>query len=70
MGEVPAAVYLTQPGESLSPDDLKSYLAEHIAHFKIPEKLWQAEEQLPRLGTQKVDKRAVKALYAKDSAAA
>ena len=70
MGEVPAAVYLTQPGESLSPDDLSSYLAEHIAHFKIPEKLWQAEEQLPRLGTQKVDKRAVKALYAKDSAAA
>ena len=70
MGEVPAAVYLTQPGESLSPDDLRSYLAEHIAHFKIPEKLWQAEEQLPRLGTQKVDKRAVKALYAKDSAAA
>ena len=70
MGEVPAAVYLTQPGESLSPDDLKSYLAEHIAHFKIPEKLWQAEEQLPRLGTQKVYQRAVKALYAKDRAAA
>ena len=70
MGEVPAAVYLTQPGETLSPDELKSYLGEHIAHFKIPEKLWQAEEQLPRLGTQKVDKRAVKALYAKDSAAA
>ena len=70
MGEIPAAVYLTQPGESLSPQDLQAYLAEHIAHFKIPARLWQAEEQLPRLGTQKVDKRAVKALYAKDSAPA
>ena len=70
MGEIPAAVYLTQPGETLSPQDLQAYLAEHIAHFKIPARLWQAEEQLPRLGTQKVDKRAVKALYAKDSAAA
>ena len=69
-GEIPAAVYLTQPGESLSPQDLQAYLAEHIAHFKIPARLWQAEEQLPRLGTQKVDKRAVKALYAKDSAPA
>ena len=70
LGEVPAAVYLVQPGESLSPGDLKAYLAEHIAHFKIPEHIWLAEEQLPRLGTQKVDKRAVKALYAKDKAAA
>ena len=70
MGEIPAAVYLTQPGETLSPQDLQAYLAEHIAHFKIPARLWQAEEQLPRLGTQKVDKRAVQALYAKDSAAA
>ena len=63
LGEIPAAVYFVQPGETLSPEELQSFLAEHIAKFKIPEKLWQSDEQLPRLGTQKVDKRSVKAEY-------
>ena len=65
-GEVPAAVYFTQPGKDLSKEELQGFLAEHIAAFKIPTVIWQATEQLPRLGTQKVDKRAVKAAYAKD----
>ena len=66
MGEIPAAVYFLQRGKTLSPGELQGYLAEHIAKYKVPEKLWQAHEQLPRLGTQKVDKRTVKATYAKD----
>ena len=66
LGEVPAAVYFTQPGKDLSEEDLQNFLAEHIAAFKIPTVIWKATEQLPRLGTQKVDKRAVKAAYAKD----
>ena len=66
MGEIPAAVYFLQPGASLSPEALQGYLAEHIAKFKIPAKLWQAHEKLPRLGTQKVDKRTVKATWAKE----
>ena len=66
-GEVPAAVYLLQPGETLSPEALRDYLREHIASFKVPMHLWEAREQLPRLGTQKVDKRSVKALYAGQS---
>ncbi|WP_133365961.1 class I adenylate-forming enzyme family protein [Qipengyuania sediminis] len=69
-GEVPAAVYYVQPGVEVTPEDLRAFLAEHIAPFKIPAKLWRAGEQLPRLGTQKVDKRAVKAMYAKDAAPA
>ncbi len=69
-GEVPGAVYLVQPGEQLSPDELCDYLRKHIAAYKLPVHLWQAHEQLPRLGTQKVDKRAVKAMYADQSQAA
>lgn len=65
-GEIPAAVYLLQPGAELSPQALQAYLREHIAAFKVPAKLWQADEQLPRLGTQKVDKRSVRAIYARD----
>ena len=67
-GEVPAAVYYTHPGKELSVEDLQAFLREHIAAFKIPGIIWQAKEQLPRLGTQKVDKRTVKAVYAKDYA--
>ncbi|HEU4821024.1 MAG TPA: class I adenylate-forming enzyme family protein [Qipengyuania sp.] len=63
-GEVPAAVYLPHEGKTLSAEDLQEFLREHIAGFKVPARMWQADEQLPRLGTQKVDKRAVKAMYA------
>lgn len=70
LGEIPAAVYLLRPGASLPPEELQEYLREHIAAFKVPARLWQAQEQLPRLGTQKVDKRAVKASYTEDHPAA
>ncbi len=70
LGEVPAAVYYVKEGKSLTEEDLQDFLREHIAPFKIPEVMWQATEQLPRLGTQKVDKRAVKATYAKEYLAA
>jgi len=69
-GEVPAAVYLVRPGERLAPEALCDYLRGHIAAFKLPVHLWEAHEQLPRLGTQKVDKRAVKAMFAGQSQAA
>lgn len=65
-GEIPAAVYLPQEGHDLTPEDLDEFLREHIAAFKVPSHLWLAKSHLPRLGTQKVDKRTVKALYAKD----
>ncbi|RYY34287.1 MAG: AMP-dependent synthetase, partial [Sphingomonadales bacterium] len=69
-GEVPAAVYMVRPGERLAPEELCDYLRKHIAAFKLPVHIWEAHEQLPRLGTQKVDKRTVKATYAKDYIAA
>ncbi|MFT6608012.1 MAG: acyl-CoA synthetase (AMP-forming)/AMP-acid ligase II, partial [Qipengyuania sp.] len=69
-GEIPAAVYYPHPGQSLSVEELQEFLREHIAAFKVPSVMWQSEEQLPRLGTQKVDKRTVKATYAKEHLAA
>lgn len=62
-GEVPAAVYLAKPDCSVSPAELAAYLAEHIAPFKIPVKFWEVGEALPRLGTEKVDKRALRERY-------
>ena len=66
LGEVPAAVYLVQEGKELSAEDLQEFLREHIAAFKVPQHLWQAHDHLPRLGTEKVDKRTVKATYARE----
>ena len=62
-GELPVAVYQVEEGRSLSEDDLKAFLKMHIAPFKVPVRLWEETESLPRLGTEKVDKRALKARY-------
>ncbi|HEX4847753.1 MAG TPA: class I adenylate-forming enzyme family protein [Novosphingobium sp.] len=62
-GEQPTGVYLVKEGRSLSEDDLKAYLLTLIAPFKVPVRLWQEHETLPRLGTEKVDKRTLKARY-------
>ncbi|MEW4449276.1 class I adenylate-forming enzyme family protein [Qipengyuania sp. JC766] len=67
-GEIPAAVYLPKSGVDMAPDDLRDFLLASIAPFKVPraEHIWRAGETLPRLGTQKVDKRAVRQQFAKD----
>jgi acyl-CoA synthetase (AMP-forming)/AMP-acid ligase II len=65
-GEVPAAVYRMKEGRpAISPAELRAFLLERIAPFKVPleHQIWLTEEALPRLGTQKIDKRSVKARY-------
>lgn len=73
MGEVPAAVFYLKNGcEGLSNDALRAFLLEHIAPFKVPleQHIVCSNEALPRLGTQKVDKRALKARYGEELAGA
>jgi len=67
LGEVPAAVWLPRPGHELTEDDLREFLAERLAPFKIPGFLWRAAEPLPRLGTEKVDRRALREKYSRIS---
>jgi acyl-CoA synthetase (AMP-forming)/AMP-acid ligase II len=62
-GEVPAAVYLVKDGETLAPDQLRDFLASRIAPFKMPVRFWQVRDALPRLGTEKVDKRSLRENY-------
>ena len=62
-GEVPCAVYLARPGQAIDGDELRAFLAAHIAPFKLPARLWQADGPLPRLGTEKLDRRTIKARY-------
>jgi long-chain acyl-CoA synthetase len=72
-GEVPAAVYAMKEGHSaITPAQLRAFLLERIAPFKVPleHQIWLTHEALPRLGTQKIDKRTVKARYAGEGVAA
>lgn len=62
-GEVPVAVYQARAGERLDARELQRHLAERIAAFKIPVQFWEEQQALPRLGAEKVDKRALKDRY-------
>ncbi|MGB7374244.1 class I adenylate-forming enzyme family protein [Pontixanthobacter sp.] len=68
MGEVPAAVYRVKDGAAMTPQQLRDFMCEKMAPFKVPlvEHIWQADEPLPRLGTQKIDKRTVRTMFAGD----
>jgi acyl-CoA synthetase (AMP-forming)/AMP-acid ligase II len=72
-GEVPAAVYRMKDGHAaITPAELRAFLLERIAPFKVPleHQIWITADPLPRLGTQKIDKRTVKAHYLNEAVAA
>lgn len=56
LGEVPGAVVHFHDGQSISVDDLCAFLKERLAGFKVPQQIWIADAELPRLGTEKIDK--------------
>ena len=64
LGEVPVAVVFAKPGHVIDFEELRTFVAGQIAPFKVPVRIWHESEPLPRLGTEKVDKRALKARYA------
>jgi acyl-CoA synthetase (AMP-forming)/AMP-acid ligase II len=65
LGEVPVAVILKKDGEQLDEDELRRFLDGKLAKFKIPERIIFSDEPLPRLGTGKIDRRALKARHAR-----
>lgn len=70
LGEVPGAVVHLAPGAALSEDELRGYLSQHIASFKVPTRIWIAPAPLPRLGTEKIDKVSLRTAYRTLAAAA
>ena len=67
LGEVPAAVWYAKPGSGLTEEALRDCISVNLAKFKIPQIMWEAKEPLPRLGTQKIDKRTVRDQFASGS---
>ncbi|MEQ1932026.1 MAG: class I adenylate-forming enzyme family protein [Parvularculaceae bacterium] len=48
------------PKGSLDPKALRDFMAEELAGFKTPERIWLSPRPLPRLGTEKFDKRTIR----------
>jgi len=62
-GEVPGAVVHAQGDATLNEGELRAFLAEHIAAFKVPTRIWVSAVALPRLGTEKIDKVTLRNSY-------
>ncbi len=54
-GEVPKAFLVLKEGKGLSEDNLRYFLRQHLAHFKIPH-YFEFKESLPKNRTGKIDK--------------
>ena len=60
LGEVPVAVIHPADGHALDEAALRAFLAPRLAAYKVPERMVFAPEPLPRLGTGKIDRVALK----------
>ena len=63
LGEVPAAVIYRKEDSDLTEDELRAFLEPRISAFKIPARFTFADAPLPKLGTGKIDRVAIKAQY-------
>jgi acyl-CoA synthetase (AMP-forming)/AMP-acid ligase II len=63
LGEVPLAIVLPREGSGLDEAALRVFLEERLAAFKVPARMVFADAPLPRLGTGKIDRVALKAQY-------
>lgn len=64
LGEVPIAIILPADGSDLDEGELRAFLEPRLASFKIPARFIFATDNLPRLGTGKIDRVTLKAQYA------
>jgi len=64
LGEVPVAIMHRREGSCLSEDELRSFLDGRLSAFKVPALMIFSETPLPRLGTGKIDRVALKQKYA------
>ena len=60
LGEQVAAVIMPRKGESLSEAELRDFLSNRLARYKIPTQIWIQDEPLPRGATAKIFKRKLR----------
>jgi acyl-CoA synthetase (AMP-forming)/AMP-acid ligase II len=60
MGETLAAVVMRKPGSGLTATELTAHVTQHLARFKVPERIWIRDTQLPRIASGKIYKRGLR----------
>jgi len=61
--ERPLAVVVTRPGASVSAENLRTFLADKVARWWLPER-WTFADEIPRTSVGKYDKKAMRSRYA------
>lgn len=64
LGEVPGAVVHLAPGETAGEEELKAFVRERLAGFKVPERVLFSAEPLPRNANGKIVKAELRAMFA------
>jgi long-chain acyl-CoA synthetase len=70
LGEEPGAVVTLKEGVRASEDELRAFVAERLAAFKVPVKIVFSADMLPRNATGKVRKNELKQLFSENKLAA
>ncbi len=67
LGEEPGAVVTLKPGAQVSEQDIRAFVAERLAAFKVPVRVIARDETLPRNPNGKILKNLLKPLFAGDA---
>ena len=67
LGEQVCAAVQMGLGDTVSEQDLREFVAERLANYKMPTKIWTRTKPLPTGATGKVLKKEIKAHYAEQS---
>lgn len=60
LGEIVGATVMIRTGSALTCEDLQAFLRERIAHYKVPSCIWLQTDQLERIATGKIAKKALR----------
>jgi acyl-CoA synthetase (AMP-forming)/AMP-acid ligase II len=60
LGEIAGAAVSIRRGSELDAEKIREFLAERIAAFKVPEKLWLHDGNLPRIASGKIFKKQIR----------
>jgi len=60
LGEEVAAMIALKSGRNPAPEDIKHFLADHLAKFKVPTYIWMQSEKLPRIAVGKIAKKEIR----------
>ncbi len=63
LGEIVGAVVYPKPGAALEGEALIQFVSRDMASFKVPARVWMSTEPLPKLGSAKIDKVALRTQY-------